>query len=358
MQEIEFLIPGAIDALTGGYRYDAHIAKSLGARGIEVHVRALDADLGQPDAHAQALATIASLPDGALTVFDGLALAPLAQAIETAAKRLHTVALVHHPAALETGLPSARARDIAQQERRALKAVELIVCTSRWTARELARTDLAGPAIHVVEPGIDPEFLESLQPDARRDPARAHAEGLRMLCVATVTPRKGHDVLIDALSELADLDWQLECIGSLERDREYAAGIEARVARHRLHSRVHFRGDLDRRRLAREFSRADLFVLASRLEGYGMVFDEAAAAALPVVATRGGAIEDTLSKASAIVVDGSSHRELAAQLRTLMTDRAAWLQMSEQAGRCARNVRTWQQAAEEFAAAVSPSGHR
>ncbi|MGD8322966.1 MAG: glycosyltransferase family 4 protein [Gammaproteobacteria bacterium] len=348
-QRIDFLIPGDIRSLTGGYTYDRELAAALDARELHVEIRQLAEDLTHPRAQDTAARIVESLPDGALVVIDGLALAGLADLLVGQARRLNLVALVHHPAALETGLAPAVAARIDRHEHKALQAMRRIICTSPWTARQLADSGLAQARIRVVEPGIDPVIANACAPGRRRDPDVAHREGLRLICVASITPRKGHDILIDALSGLTDLQWQLECIGSRHRAREYAARLESRIAQHALANRVLMRGELDRDSLARSYARADLFVLASRLEGYGMVFAEAHATGLPIVATSGGATSETLAKSSARIVDDDA---LAATLRGLMADRVAWLEFAAAARVRADRLRSWQQVAAEFADAI------
>lgn len=352
MQRIEFLIPGDIDALTGGYTYDREVTSALNAQGLTVEVRQIDEDLSQTAAHSSAAAVIESLPGGALLLIDGLALAYLSDILVDQARRLHLCALVHHPAALETGLTPQTAARIADQELAALHAMRRIICTSRWTAHELEEAGLPIERIRVIEPGIDKAIADSRKLNERRDPNVAYRDGLRLICVATLTPRKGHDTLVHALAQLTDLSWELDCIGSSVRAPEHAAEIDSLIMQYRLEDRIHLHGELQREALARAYARADIFVLASRLEGYGMVFAEARAAGLPVIATRGGAIEETLTETSAMVVDGASHEPLSEMLRRMMTDRQCWLEFAAGARRQAHEARSWNQVATEFAAAL------
>ena len=110
---------------------------------------------------------------------------------------------------------------------------------------------------------------------------------VRLLSVGAVVPRKGFDVLIAALATLADLPWRLTIAGDRTRDRRPAAQLDADIARHGLAGRVDVLGALPADRLAALYAGADLFVLASRFEGYGMAFAEAMAHGLPVIGTTG-----------------------------------------------------------------------
>ncbi|MGC3987470.1 MAG: hypothetical protein QM777_23615 [Pseudorhodoferax sp.] len=165
-------------------------------------------------ARAQAAACVESLPDGALAVADGLAFGALADLAERHAPRLRWVALVHHPLALESGLSAQEQALLRASERRALACARQVVVTSPATARALHGLRRAGRrASRVVEPGTDPVT-----------PARGSAQGLSLLCVATVTPRKAHALLLQALAGLRGRAWHLHCVGSLARDPATAAG--------------------------------------------------------------------------------------------------------------------------------------
>ena len=352
MRHVEFLIPGDIHAHTGGYIYDRELASALQSHGLHVSVRQLDEDLSQEPARTAAAHVIDSLPDDALVLIDGLALAHLADILARHSQRLRLFALVHHPAALETGLPPSSAQDIADMERRALNASHRIICTSRWTANQLEHSGVSKELIHVVEPGVDSTIANSQKLPARRDPEDAHSEGLRLICVATITPRKGHDTLVAALARLEKFDWELDCIGSRLRASAHAATIESLIAQHGLESRIHMRGEISREALAHAYAYADLFVLASQLEGYGMVFAEARAAGLPIVTTRGGAIEATLANNSGAIVVDNDADALAQTLRTLLIDRQSWLDLAAAANSQTLENRSWNHVATEFSAAL------
>src|SRR5262249_16826593 len=143
---------------------------------------------------------------------------------------------------------------------------------------------------------------------------------LRLLAVATVTPRKGHLILIEALARLADLDWHLLCVGSLERDPATATAFRQAIARHHLADRVTLAGEWPPERLGAAYRQADCFVLPSFHEGYGMAFAEALAHGLPIVATTGGAISETVPASAGLLVPPGDSAALAAALRRLMSD--------------------------------------
>jgi glycosyltransferase involved in cell wall biosynthesis len=356
MPSIEFVIPGDPDTLTGGYIYDREIAAALNAAGWPTNVRQIGASTYEPATRAAAAQLLNALPSGCNVVIDGLALAGLAD-VCTVQKTRHTlVALLHHPAALETGLEAALAARIAADELRALESMHAIVCTSHWTARLVADSGIAANRIHVVEPGVRAMAQACDVRATRRRPAEAHENGLRLLCVATLTPRKGHDVLIEALASLEDLPWELECIGSVVRAPHCAARIVEMIDAKGLAPRIRLRGEVSDTELASAYRRADLFVLASRLEGFGMVLSEARAAALPIVAASGGAVSETLAGAAAVTVEPNDVPALSRALRNVAADRQHWLELSAAAVTAAAignlQPREWSAAAGELIACL------
>jgi glycosyltransferase involved in cell wall biosynthesis len=127
-------------------------------------------------------------------------------------------------------------------------------------------------------------------------------ETLKILCVATLIPRKGHDLLVNALAALRPLRWHLTCIGSLTRDPETVAQLRAQLQRLDLEERVTFAGEMSAAELSRVYGDTDLFVLPTHFEGYGMVVAEALAHGLPVISTRVGAIADLVGTAAGLLV--------------------------------------------------------
>ncbi|MBA3624250.1 MAG: glycosyltransferase family 4 protein, partial [Methylibium sp.] len=281
-----FVVPGDWHTATGGYAYDRRIAEGLRGLGWTVEPCLLDESFPQPtdDALLQAEAALAALADGALVIADGLAFGAMPALAERHARRLRWIALVHHPLAFETGLEEARRRALFESERRSLATARAVIATSAATARALAGFDVPAARVHVVEPGTDPAPL-----------ARGSGKAATtLLCVATLTPRKGHAVLIEALAGLKDRSWTLVCAGSTTRDPATTAALRRDIAGAGLGERVQLLGEVDPARLDALYDGADLFVLPSHYEGYGMVLAEALARGLPVLATTAGAMADTV----------------------------------------------------------------
>lgn len=316
--------------------------EGLRALGWSVLLHRLGDGFPQPSTaeRAHAFDTLARLPDGALTVIDGLALGVLAGEATAHAGRLRLVALVHHPLARETGLDPARAAALVASEAAALTAVRRCIATSPRTAADLAHYGVAADRVGVARPGTDP--VSALPHRPRRQ--------LDIVCIGTLTPRKGHRTLLRALARLRALPWRLTCVGSLTRDPSHARAVRAECARLGLAGRVRFLGEVDDPVLATCYRRADLFALASFHEGYGMAAAEALAHGLPVVATRAGALADTVPAGAGLRVRPGSVRGLSAALRRVVTDPSLRRRLAAGARRSRRRLPGWGETAAAFAA--------
>ena len=330
MSEIAFVVPGRLDQLTGGYLFDRYIVEGLRARGRAVRVITLSAR----DTNKNS-AALASLADGAGTVVDGLALANFAEPIAVQPRRLRLIALVHGPLALETNLPPAAAKRAAAREAELLSMVCGVLCPSRKTATAVERYGIARERIAVVPPG-------TAKPAYPRGARRARVRAL--LCVANLVPRKGHELLVEALARIRDLDWSLTCVGSLERDPATARAVHRRIRTVGLGRRITLAGEIPPRLVAQAYRAADAFVLPSFHEGYGMVYAEAMAHGLPVIATTAGAIPETVPPHAGLLVPPGDPAALARALRRVIAQPALAAQLATGSRTAGARLPDWPQA--------------
>lgn len=306
-RSLTFVLPGDPLTATGGYEYDRRMLEGLQKLGWTTHLLRLDGSFPTPTAAALADAhrQLSEIPARSLVVIDGLALGAMPDVAHAQAERLCMVGLVHHPLAAETGLSSQLAATLMESERRALSAMRRVVVTSQSTRRALAEYDVEPHRIAVAEPGVDqPPRHEAVESNDR--------SSVRMLCVATITARKGHDLLVSALEDLGNLSWTLSCVGDMERSPATTRALKMQIAAAGLENRIVLTGELDQDSLRKQFRAADLFVLATRFEGYGMVIAQALAHGLPIVSTRTGAIAEFVSQEAGLLVepdDGAALRE-------------------------------------------------
>jgi glycosyltransferase involved in cell wall biosynthesis len=281
---VHVVVPAGIDDPTrpsGGNAYDRRVCLGLAAAGWRVHVHEVPGSWPEPDARSYAALAdaLSRIGDRALVLVDGLVASPAPDVLVPEARRLRLVALVHMP--LGEG---AADEGVRERERAVLSAAASVVTTSAWARRVLVGLySLAGDRVHVAEPGVDAAEL-----------AQGTTTAGALLSVAAVIPGKGHDLLLDALATLAGLRWQCLCVGSLERDPIFVGHLRRRVAAGGMDGRVRFSGPQAGAELAGSYRSADVLVLPSRAESYGMVVTEALARGLPVVAADVGGVREAL----------------------------------------------------------------
>jgi glycosyltransferase involved in cell wall biosynthesis len=345
VKRVVFAVPGSLDTPTGGYAYDRRIIAELAPLGWDVECLDLGKGFPAPDEATRSAvrSLLLKIPDGDPIVLDGLALGVLPDVAAEVAGRHPLLGLVHHPLALEWGLSAERADALRRSERAALAVVREVVVTSPTTARFVAaHYGVPAECITVARPGSDPV--------PRSSGGRSRVPHL--LSVGAVVPRKGFDVLVAALAALADLPWRLTIAGDLTRDPNEAARLQASISRYNLTGRIAVLGAVSSTRLAALYDDVDLFVLASRFEGYGMAYAEALAHGLPVVGTTAGAIPDTVPQEAGLLVTSGNVDALAGALRCVLTDADLRHRLSDGAWAAAQKLPTWRQSAAIFAAAL------
>ena len=285
---------------------------------------------------------LAGLPDHAVVVVDGLLGSAAPEALQPAAERLCVVVLLHMPFAEASSDETVR-----RAERTALAAASGVVTTSTWArAWVIAHHGLPHSRVRVVSPGVDPAPVTLALPP-----------GGRLLCLAAVTPAKGHDTLLAALAQLTDLDWFLTCIGALDLEPDFVAGLREMAVRSGIADRIELTGPQPEDRVRSALSSADLLVSASRRESYGMAVAEALAHGVPVAVTDvGGHPEavglDARGTPAGALVPPDDPDLLAATLRSWLTDRDERARLRAAAARRRTSLGTWPGAARRFAEAV------
>jgi glycosyltransferase involved in cell wall biosynthesis len=338
-----FAVPGSLDQPTGGYAYDRRVIAELRRHDCEVEVIDLGDGFPRPaaDTRREAALRLSRVPAGRPIVIDGLALGVLPQAAQELVPTHPLVALVHHPLALETGLTADAAAALRQSERAALGAVRHVIVTSPATGRLLVSDyGVSAAAISVIRPGND--LIAPPSAEKRRD------DTINLLAVGAVVPRKGYDVLIEAISRLTDLDWCLVIAGDCTRDRETTGALATRLVLLRLGGRVRMTGAISEAELGTLYRDADVFVLASRHEGYGMAFAEAINHGLPVVGTKAGAIIETVPDGAGILVPPDDVAGLAAALRRMIADPVLRARCAAAARHAAADLPRWDAAGIAF----------
>jgi glycosyltransferase involved in cell wall biosynthesis len=167
------------------------------------------------------------------------------------------------------------------------------------------------------------------------------------LCVAQWIPRKGILELVQAWALHERPEASLELIGETDADPAYAASVRAAIA-DAPDASIIVSGPVDDATLGDAYAAADLFVLPSRYEGYGVVYAEALAHGLPVIACDVGPVPELVGEEAAFLVPPGDAEALSGALDLLLKDAALRDRMSAAARRRAGELPRWEDTAAGF----------
>ena len=335
-REVHVVVPGGIDdpaSPSGGNLYDRRVCRALAADGWTVHERAVDGGWPRPDtADRDGLrAALAGLPNGAVVLVDGLVACGVPEVVVPAARRLVLVVLLHLPLGDEVGAPP----ELAARERDVLGAATAVIATSPWAARRAVDLHGLDPAsVTVAAPGVDPA------------PPASGGDGTNLLCVGALTPTKGQDLLIDALASVRHLPWTCTLVGPL-RAPAYVVAVRDAVRWHGLDDRVRLTGPLTGAALDAAYAAADVLVVPSRAETYGMAVTEALVRGIPVLASDAGGLPETLGhdpvgRVPGVLVQADDAPALSAALRHWLTDSALRAELGRRAQERGPMLQGWE----------------
>lgn len=347
MNDIYFAIPGDLNTLTGGYAYDRRLLAELHALGYALQHLPLSRQFPQPDSQtlADTAQQFAQLPDGSLVIVDGLAFGVMENIAEREQERLKIVALCHHPLMLEAGLSDEQAQQLFISEQRALNAAHAVIVTSAITGNILnEQFSIPAAKITIAEPGTDQQEF-----------ALCKGTPPVLLTLATLTRRKAHDVLIDTLANIQHLPWNARFVGGMQFDPQWVAHLQHKVAVAGLQERIAFVGNVAD--TGSEYAAADIFVLPSLFEGYGMAFAEALSFGLPIVAARAGAVPSVVPDTAGILVQPDNAAALGDALHRLLSTPALRQELQAGAQAAAQSLPSWRDSANKVAALINNTIH-
>lgn len=256
--------------------------------------------------------------------------------------------LLHMP--LATGLDARHDASAQRSERAVLRAAAGVVVTSEWTRQQvLTRYAIPAGQVHVARPGVD------------RVATAARPVRGQLICVGTLGRHKGQDLLVDALAELADLDWQCVLAGSPDRDPAFAGHLQARITRLGYGRRVRLAGVLTGAALSYAYATADVFVAPSRSESYGMAVTEALAYGVPVIAAAVGGLPEALGSSAdgsrpGQLIPSGDPAALAAAIRDWLGDARHRHRLRAAARQRRSNLPGWDHTTQEIANALTARG--
>jgi glycosyltransferase involved in cell wall biosynthesis len=341
---LALLVPRPLAATSGGYAYDRAMLDGLRAAGHAADAIELDGQHPLADAATcqAAAAAFDAIPTDTVPIIDGLGLPAFREhAAALAARR--TVGLIHHPTAFETSYSGTDRALLHDAERALMPGLARVIVTSTSTAERLvAEFGVDAGRIAVVAPGTA---------DAPRSPGSGRGACV-VLSVGALIPRKGHDVLLEALAKLFDLDWRLTIVGSERRDPAHAAALHALAERLAIDRQVTFTGEIDAATLESLWQRTDIFALATYWEGYGMAIAEALKRGIPVAVTAGGAAGALVTLQTGVACTPGDAAMLSKSLRRMIFDKDLRQSMAQAAWTEGQTLPTWAIQCKQFAEAL------
>ena len=345
---VTFFVPGNFPATTGAIVFDTHLANQLCGLGYDAAIVPVAGAHPMPDPTARASAAglardLQRQAPAARAVIDGFCLYAF-DGFEQSLEAAGVIGLVHHPVSLEPNLPQPEREAYAAIEQRIYPRLARIVVPSETMRARLTTSLRLPPAVvEVVTPGI---------PDAARSPG-SDGRRCQLLAIGSLIPRKGHDTVMRALAELADLDWTLTICGDDDIDPDHAAALRALAQTGTLAGRVVFAGACAPDQLERLWQAADIFVSGSHFEGYGMAVAEAVRRGLPLAVTNASAVAEVIPPEGSVIVEPGDHVQLSKALRRLIFSAPLRRALADAAWRAGRAFPTWADQGRRFAELLS-----
>lgn len=362
---VAWVLYGELTQLTGGTIYDAEVVAGLRSAGDKVSVISLPAR-GPRIAGAMRIAREVRAVAAEVVVGDELCFRELAVAFRLLrGAEVKRVLLVHHLTSWEKEIAAPRRAWVGARERLAIGGSDRVITTSETTRARLLAEGVR-KTIDVVLPGADrlmrererePELVREPEPervrvrvrDGRYDGGRER--DVRVVFVGAVTARKKVVELVRAFAEGAHAKARLVLVGST-RDENYAREVRRAVVWGGVVERVTFTGEVDERGVADALAEADVLVMPSSLEGYGIAATEAIRAGVPVIAARAQGLEEALAPCPAATVLVDDEAALGRALARFAGDVTMREAMQRAAREAADRMPTWAQCAASFRASL------
>ena len=246
-------------------------------------------------------------------------------------------------------------RELTMLMRMVYASAEVIFANSANTREMLRRVGVAADRMEIVYPGVNTErFRPDLDATELRRRLTPNGEAM-LLSVGRLQTRKGHDLMIQAMRQLTQ--GQHRAVRYvIVGDGSERARLEALVDQCGVRDFVTFSGEVPGELLPQYYAACDIFVLPNRVEqtdveGFGIVFLEAAASGKPAIGGRSGGVPEAVAdEVSGLLVSGTDVDELAATVARLLDSDALRRSLGEAAR--ARTVRefTWECAAQRVSA--------
>jgi glycosyltransferase involved in cell wall biosynthesis len=342
--KLGLLIYGSLETLSGGYLYDRKLVEYLRTQGDTVEIISLP--WRNYAAHLTDNFRFRLPPGLDLLIQDELNHPSLL----SANRRPHhypIISLIHHLRCSEQR-PAWQNWFYRLAEKRYLESVDGFIFNSQTTRGVVNRLIENGKPNMVAYPPTD-RFGQGMTESEIE--ARAKGPGpLRILFLGNVIHRKGLHALLEAVSSQSPA-FSLDVVGSLMVDPAYARAVQEKATIRGLGSTVHFHDALDNEELIEKLKSAQVLVVPSSYEGFGIVYLEGMAFGLPAIGTTaGGASEIIADGETGYIVPPGDAGILAERLSSLANDRALLARLAVKALERYRLQPSWKETAETIRA--------
>lgn len=246
---------------------------------------------------------------------------------------IHGLALVEKHNALKKGFSIKKLLQFFYQsrvEKRILSRLPVAIVDTEYVKEKVNRYPISKkPKMYIIPQGISEAFFS----------LRCSKESQIMLSVGAICERKGHLMSLKSF-ELAvkeGIDGQLVIMGTVA-DKRYLERLQNAITQSEFSDKVSLYTNVSDETLRQLYEKAHLFVLHSEEESQGIVFAEAMATGLPVVATNVGGIPYVISNGrNGVLSRYGDVTAFAENIKNLMSDKDLWQSMSEAAIKAANN---------------------
>ena len=226
-----------------------------------------------------------------------------------------------------------------------LSFADLIVTSSEYSKSEIVSVGINPELIHVLSPGLDREKFQISSNNNQLD----NQGKTKILCVANYIPRKGTIHLIEALAQIERQDFTLDLVGNRKNNSSYYNQLKNAVEKLKLTEFVVFHDGSDQENIKHLYSCADIFILPSFKETFGIVFLEAMHYGLPIITTNVSAIPELVEEGkNGLLVSPGDSQALAKAITKLMANPNLIKQMGEAGRKKVATSYYWEQTCSQF----------
>lgn len=283
---VHFFNPGDINLLIIPSIYNKHIILGLKEKGydIKLHTLAHDFPFPSDDSIKECIKLVQSVPAGEPVIFDARALAAIPFVLKDVKQHNPLIAVVHIPLSVDPQYSAYQRTIITSLEKEAYSQITTFIATNPYAAEQIGFFIENPEKINVIVPGVDISEKKLVYPDVP----------VKFLSVANLSRNRDHSILVRAFAALKSRDWALHCYGNFSIDKEYLEELESLINRYGLKNKLFIHENIQGKELKDVFLKADLLIHPSDFEPYGLVPAQALAYGIPVVASTGGGLRNTI----------------------------------------------------------------